>query len=348
MRYRKQAFITGAVIFLVYAALLIFASAQELMNHLTVFPWLVLIPVIVLKMSAWFIRFWRWHYFVQQVGGARCLKLGDSAVIFLTGFAMVISPGKMGELLKAVFLQRKAGIPFASGAPIVIAERVVDAIAVLVMVLIVLLVRPQAVELGIYSPLMIGAVLLLVIALYAVQMQPLAQMAVTVVERVPVVRRLSAGLAEFLISSRQVLHPRLLVWTTFLGMVAHALDALSFALIVAGFGVPLDATLYLQAVFITALTALVGGLSGVPNGAGVTEVSSSVMITALIAPTAPFLTPGVALTIAIIEGFFHKWFRVLVGIAVALFFRQRLFASVPLDSSVMTLSSSPQTEPFPV
>jgi glycosyltransferase 2 family protein len=348
VQYRKQALITGAVIFLAYAALLVFASTRELMQHLAVFPWLLLLPVIGLKMSAWFIRFWRWHYFVQRVGGAGCLKTGDSALIYLMGFSMVISPGKMGELVKAVFLQRKANIPFATGAPIVIAERVVDAIAVLLMVMAVLVIGSHAVALGGYGPLLAGTVLLLVVGLCAVQVQPLARLAVLLVERLPLLRRLSGALAEFLASSRQVLHPRLLIWTTLMGMLAHALDALSFALIIAGFGVPLDTTLYLQAVFITALTALIGGLSGVPNGAGVTEVSSSFMMTWLIAPAAPFLTASLALTIAIIEGFFHKWFRVLVGIVVALIFRNRLLESIPVSSASLSLSAHPQTEPSPV
>jgi hypothetical protein len=83
--------------------------------------------------------------------------------------------------------------------------------------------------------------------------------------------------------------------------------------------------LYLQGVFITGLTAAIGALSGVPNGAGVTEVSSSSMITAIIAPTHPVITPAVALTAAMIEGFSHKWLRVLVGTVVAVIFRRRLF-----------------------
>jgi len=37
------------------------------------------------------------------------------------------------------------------------------------------------------------------------------------------------------------------------------------------------------------------------------------------------LTPSAALTAAVIEGFFHKWFRVLVGLVVAVVYRKRLF-----------------------
>jgi uncharacterized membrane protein YbhN (UPF0104 family) len=74
------------------------------------------------------------------------------------------------------------------------------------------------------------------------------------------------------------------------------------------------------------VTSAIGALSFVPNGAGVTELSGAAMLMAIVAPANPALTLGVAAAVALLHGFFHKWFRVLLGLAVAVIFRERLFS----------------------
>ena len=132
-------------------------------------------------------------------------------------------------------------------------------------------------------------------------------------------------LIEFYESSNQILKLKHVIPTSFLGSMAHLIDALAFCVVVSAFGIPITWTLFLQGVFITGLTAAIGALSGVPNGAGITEISSSEMIMVIIAPVHPEITQTIALTAALIDGFFHKWLRVVVGTLVAIIFRRRLF-----------------------
>ena len=47
----------------------------------------------------------------------------DSLQVFLAGFALTVTPGKLGEAVKAVLLRASHRIPMARTAPIVIAER---------------------------------------------------------------------------------------------------------------------------------------------------------------------------------------------------------------------------------
>ena len=66
-------------------------------------------------------------------------------------------------------------------------------------------------------------------------------------------------------------------------------------------------------------------LSFVPNGAGVAEGSNTIMLVGIVGAVNPLMTLPVATAAAIIQGFFHKWFRVIVGLATAVIFRKRLF-----------------------
>ncbi|MCY4526861.1 MAG: hypothetical protein OXB89_09660, partial [Anaerolineaceae bacterium] len=110
-------------------------------------------------------------------------------------------------------------------------------------------------------------------------------------------------------------------------LLATTGDAVVLMVILDGFGLAWSTQLLLQALLIVSLTPLIGALSGLPNGAGITELSVVTMLLALVAPWQPAITPASATAIAIIESFFHKWLRVLVGLLVALVCRHRLFAS---------------------
>ncbi len=76
---------------------------------------------------------------------------------------------------------------------------------------------------------------------------------------------------------------------------------------------------------IVSLASAIGALSGVPNGAGITEISVNAMVMIIVAPFNPQITQGMAIAAAVIEGFLHKWLRVLCGLVVAVVFRKRLF-----------------------
>lgn len=324
-KYRNRILAGFAIVFIIYIGLLLFTNTQELFTQLLNYPWLLLVPVILLKFSAWFLRFWRWQYYLHVIDAADKISLFDSAILFVSGFAMAVSPGKIAEVLKAVILKVKTGVPIPRSAPVVFAERVVDGVAVLIMSVTAYLLAGDNINLGNYRYLILLSAVLLTVGLVSVQIRPLAYFFLNIIARLPLIRRAHRALVDFYESSREILQIRHVVPPTLLGMVAHATDALGFCIILHGFGLEITWVLYLQAVFITGLTAAIGALSGVPNGAGITEVSSSGMVLAIIAPQHPLITPTIALTVALIDGFFHKWFRVLVGTLLAIIFRCRLF-----------------------
>jgi hypothetical protein len=123
-----------------------------------------------------------------------------------------------------------------------------------------------------------------------------------------------------------------------MGVCAYSADALAFAIIISGLGIPLTWDLFLQATFISGVAAALGALSGVPNGAGVTEISNTGMLVAIVGAQHPDFTLAGAATAALLQGFFHKWLRVLVGLCVGFLFRKRLFPDT-LDEAVAELEA---------
>jgi uncharacterized protein (TIRG00374 family) len=337
-KYRNRILAGFAVVFVIYVALLLFVNTEELVGNLRAFPWGLFFPVVLLKMVAWVLRFGQWHYYLGVIGARDKISVFDSVVLFLAGFTMAVSPGKIAEVLKAVILKVKTGIPVARSAPVVIAERVVDGVAVVMVVFLIVLLAGKDIQLGAYGVLIVMSGALLIAGLIAVQIRPLAYFLLGICARLPLIKRLHGLLVEFYESSREVLKLRHVIPTTLMGSAAHLADALGFTIVLTGFGLELTWILYFQVTVIVGLSAAVGALSGLPNGAGVTEVSTSATLLAIVAPQNPEITQSVAFTAALIEGFFHKWFRVFVGMLVAIIFRRRLFPP-SLDAAIAEMES---------
>jgi uncharacterized protein (TIRG00374 family) len=335
-RYRNQ-IITGlAIAVAIYIVLLIVLDnsgqfSEGVWTHLRRFP-LWLVPVLMLtQISAGMFRFLEWHYYLGVIDARDKISLKDSAIIFTAAFTMVVSPGKVAEVLKSVLLKMKTGVPVARSAPVVLAERVVDGLAVVVTLVLTLIIAGDRLDLGSYRGVSEGIIYssaaLLAFGLIVVQIAPLAYFFLRLVAYVPLIKRLHEPLTEFYESSREIFKLKHVIPTTLLGMGVYLSSTVGFVLVLYGFGLEISWTLFMQAAFMVGVASAIGALSFVPNGAGVTEVSNAAMLTAIVAPVHPVLTPGAAAAAALIQGFFHKWFRVLVGMLVAFIYRERLFTS---------------------
>jgi uncharacterized membrane protein YbhN (UPF0104 family) len=312
---------------------------------------MMLLPMALLQVLANFFRFLEWHYFLGVISARQKISLLDSAVIFVSGFTMTVSPGKAAELLKAVFLKMKTDVPIARSAPIVIAERVVDALAVIAILAATLLITGQRLDLGTYYDLsrtiVFTTAAILAFCLIAVQIRPLAELVLALIARIPLARRFHDWFVHLYESSRDIFQIRHVIPTTAMGVGVYLSTTLCFALIVATFGIELTPILFMQLLFMVGISSAIGALSFVPNGAGVTEITNAAMLMAIVAPTNPTMTLGIATAAALLQGFFHKWFRVVVGLLTLIGFRERLF-TVGIEAEIAQAEQDMQGKVYSV
>src|SRR5438105_8579124 len=95
------------------------------------FRWEYLPAILALTLFNYICRFFKWQYYMKR------LKIDvpwvKSFLIFISGLSMAITPGKVGELLKSYLLKRSTGAPISYTSPIIVAERLTDGIAMLVL-----------------------------------------------------------------------------------------------------------------------------------------------------------------------------------------------------------------------
>jgi uncharacterized protein (TIRG00374 family) len=254
-------------------------------------------PLIVLAVLAnWALRFAKWHFYL------RCLDVrlawGPSLRVFLAGFTMAISPGKLGEVLKAVLVRDLVGTPVSLTASVVMAERLTDVAGLVALGALGVTALPR-------GPLLLGGIALVLLgALVALRTRAIGRRA-----RRLIPGRLVEPVRLFVHSGRALLSTRALAVAVALSILSWFLESLAFTLIVRGVDValPLRAT-----TFVYAFAQLAGAVSMLPGGLGVAEGSLTGLLVGLGTP----LPEAAAATLLVRT--VTLWFAVGLGVVVLL------------------------------
>ncbi|MFH1466715.1 MAG: lysylphosphatidylglycerol synthase transmembrane domain-containing protein [Pseudomonadota bacterium] len=260
-RFRRWLAWGLAVAVLLYLVGSIYAGIGAVGAALARFSWWMLPPVIVLVLGNYLLRFFKWHFFVRRLGVR--VKLKDNLLIFAAGLAMVISPGKAGEVLKPYLLKARTGANMATSIPALVAERLTDGIAMLA--LAALSVSTYAGD-KVHYIVIPAAVVVAGMGVLAWKRLSLAILGL--VCRLPVLARVGHKLEEMYLATRTCLAPVPLVGAVVVSLVAWWLECVAYWLIFRGFDVPasLDVSTFLYAFATVAGGAMPGGL-GVADGA---------------------------------------------------------------------------------
>jgi len=303
-RLRNRLLIGFALGILVMLALAFWSDFSSLQKILGRFRWGFFPLALACTLFNYVLRFVKWHYYVRRIGAAD-LAIADSARLFVAGFPLAMTPGKVGEALKAFWLAEWSGVPFSRGLPVVLAERFSDGLAVMALS-----------ALGVFSvPALWPAFLFVLAASLAVivlsQFRPLATAVFRWMETWPFVGAKIHPLREFYESGRLLLQPVPLMFAVFLGTVSWLGEGVGFFLILLGLGFPASGPLLTGAVFALAVSTLVGSASTLPGGLGAAEASITGLL--LLTVTTEDAAAGAATLLIRLA---TLWFGVGLGLAV--------------------------------
>lgn len=317
-RYRNRIALGLALGFGVAAATMLLSDVSKLLEQAVAFPWLVMVPVLALRVANWALRFIKWHFYLHVVG-VEGISAKDSAAVFVSGFVLSLSPGKVAEALKSLVVRGLTGAPVAATLPVVAAERLSDGIAVLF--LLAMAIGALAAEA--YWPVVLVSATLLAALIAVLQMRPLCLWLLGLAARLPLLRRLAAPLGAFYASSYAIVRWRNIGVAVSLGTAANFLDGIGVYLILLGMGQPATAETLWQAVLVISLSVVVGSLSALPGGLGAADLSIGVtlqMVAGLGVAEAGFAT--------LLARFVQLWWGVLVGMGVGAVYGERLLRAV--------------------
>ena len=285
----------GVAVYLVLAVVSGFGSLTAALDDFNV----ALVPAILgLVLLSYAGRFLRWLYYLKILKVS--VPLLTNAAIFAAGLSMTISPGKLGEVLKSVFVRQASGAPVARTAPAVVAERATDGTGMVAWGFL----GAFAIGLGPVTMVLFLAVAALGIAV--LRSKRLSLLAERALLKLPLLNRLAPHLGDFHASSNELLAVRPLTVGTLISFLSWGLECLAVYLCAVGLGTDMP---FLLVVFVFAVSSLIGVLSMLPGGIGAVEAGLYGQFV-----TVAGLPTGLAAALTVLIRLATLWFATLVGI----------------------------------
>jgi len=286
----------GALV--VYFLMVLIGNAREFINSLAGFSWWLFGPILLLSLANYNLRFLKWDYIM------RCssvnIKKSENYRIFMAGLAGTISPGKSGELIKPFLLLDRFQLPLERTIPVFFFERLTDFMGLILLSFIgIFLGRRDITSALILSFFMIAILFFLTNPLFWRLVFGLTGWNP---KRGPfrMVYEISNNIQNFWRAD-------VVFYTLFLTVLAWGAECTGYYLVFKGFG-GAESISIIWAIFIYSASTILGAITFVPGGLGITEGS----LTGLAISVGK--SKSIAISSTLIIRAATLWFAVLLGI----------------------------------
>ena len=250
-----------------YSLLIISFGLQNIWGELQSIPPGLLLLTGLIGLLTQTLLFLRWELYLRWL--RHPLPLKASAVIFTAGLAMLASPGRTGEGLRALWLKQRHGFANQIGVGITLTERLSDLASAL-------LVLSWGLGLSAAPSLLVGLLVLLGGAALISHPQSLETLEHRLIEhhwmqRQQRLQRLSRGALHSMKQLRKLLQPTPLLVGTLLAAGVWLIEASVLQALFAALHQPFS---WQQAAVVRTAMALGGVLSFLPGGLGTSEATA--------------------------------------------------------------------------
>jgi uncharacterized protein (TIRG00374 family) len=257
--------------------------------------------LLALSLANYVCRGLRWHIFANRLGLPT--GLGQNLRHFLGGFAMSVTPGRVGELVRMRWIRRETGWPFERTAPLVLVDRAADLAAMAVILALAIALSASGMTGGI--PVALLAIAGAVVATRPTLLRLVGDAGHALTRKAfprlfVRVRRAAQSLSAFNGAD-------LLLLAGVLGLVGWMAEAYAFHLLLVWLGA--DIGLW-KAAGIFVFATLAGGLTGAPGGLGGAEAA---MVALLALDGVPL---EVAVPATLVIRVTTLWLAILIGLLI--------------------------------
>jgi len=297
MKLDNRIFIVIIGIIALYFIFLVISDLGEVYHQLNEMD-ISYLPIILLLIPlSWLALFTRWNLLLKNSNIHVPIK--DNFKIYLSGFALSIIPGKVGELIKSQLLKTKFGIPRERTAPIVLVEQLYNIIGIVG----VSILGIWYFEFGVHIILL--AALLLVIVLILISSKRFFDKFLTLLSRIKFLSQYTSILSNSYDVLRKSTRGWIVVYASAISITFWLIESVIAYFVLASFGI--NYIEFLSVIMIYTSSIILGVFSFLPLGIGVVEGSLAGFF------TLQGVDISIALTLVIFIRIFTRWIGVSVG-----------------------------------
>jgi uncharacterized protein (TIRG00374 family) len=245
----------------------------------------------------WLALYFRWTFLIKNSGYV--LPHKKNFQIFLSGFPLSITPGKVGELLKCELLKENFNIPRKITAPIILVERLYNGVGIVIIS-----------SLGIWYFDFSGTVILIascaLIGIFiALRSKSLFSSLINKTSKIKYLSKFSDSFSDSYEVINHSIKPKIFIISSLLSAIYWILESVAVYFVFKSFGI--DFLELYNVVLAYTSSIILGVASFAPGGIGVAE---GTLISLL---SIQGLSLSTAITLTLFIRIFTLWYAVFVG-----------------------------------
>ena len=308
--------ILGIVILIIFITTI---NLKEIFNAIKQIEPLTILILIFITLCNILVKAWRWQLLTRKIARVKISTSFSFCSIIAGVAAGSFIPGRV-ELAKPFLLKTEHQVPLSKSLSSLIIERILDLTALLLILASSLFfISQKIISINLIAILiaLIIAFTIVIVSFPKLFLNPLSK----IIKRIPLKEQYKERLTKFvehMLLSFAILKSKSSVFLFFiLSFVANSLEVLRFYLLLQYLGVPASMAL-VGFVFTTSI--ILGIISTIPGGIGITEISASAILISMIS-----ITPASIIKSAVlIERIISYYSLILIG-AVILIFQNKFF-----------------------
>ncbi|MGC8594146.1 MAG: lysylphosphatidylglycerol synthase transmembrane domain-containing protein [Candidatus Kryptoniota bacterium] len=303
---KTKLFISVAVALAIGLIFSVWASFDHIKEAIERFSYELLPAILMLSLLNYSLRFARWQIYLHALDIK--IPTGESLGIFISGLAMAVTPGKMGEVLKSYFLKTLNGTSISKSAPIIVAERLTDLLALTTIAIV------GAYVIGYAKDLVLIFALIFVAGTVLISIRPASLFIIKLFDKISIVSKWTKNIETAYESSYTVLTGSTLFFSLLISIAAWFSESLGFYFVLQGLNIHLR---ILSASFIYSFSTIIGAISFLPGGLAATETSLTGLLVLAKIPK------GISVAATLIVRSATLWFAVIIGTFVLSYMQKR-------------------------
>ena len=302
----QSSLLTVVLAVALYFGFTIYSGSDAVLSAFIALSWQLWLSILALSLLNYLLRYWRWHGYIKQAGNIR-ISHAHHLAIYLSGFALTMTPGKAGEAMRSLYLKQQ-GVDHQRTLAALFVERIMDLLAMLILAVFGL----SLLEADQGNLAALFAAFLVIVCILAVKLPWQYILEQDWFKQLPQKpQELGRFLANLLENANALLSTKHFIAGLSIGLLAWGVEGYGLYLVMQDYqGAVFSLQHLANGVAVYSLAVLLGAIAFLPGGLGGTEAAMVFMLNKLGFDIAS------ATAITLICRIATLWFAVILGMIV--------------------------------